>query len=399
MKRTLRDERGMALALAIIALVIVGALVAGAFFSATQEQRAGGNTRGGLQAFGAAEEGGYEVIDNWTGNISTYNTRRIYPLDSLAVPVGYPSSWTAAANYTGVYGGYLYKLNGELYLVDMTGRDSTSVASATLAQTGGGGRMRLGLITRIRPLQLQTPAALTTGNGDAVGGGSVINGIDQKPSGWANCGPLDSTRAGIRAASGNPVTITGNATVVGSPPVLIDSTVKSNTFDQFGGTSYTQLTAQATVTLPAQNFSTAIGPAVTNGQCDYLVLTNWGDGLNPTQPCGTYFPIVHITGTGTTTLNGLQGQGILLVDGSLAVQGGFQWFGIAIIQGNLKTMGGGGSVAHFFGATLVHDSVAVGSNQITGAANILYSTCAILRALEMTQPASLMRSRSWVALF
>jgi hypothetical protein len=403
MKRIVRDERGMALALAIIALVIVGALVAGAFFSATQEQRAGSNTRGGLQAFGAAEEGGYEVIDNWGGNIPTYNTRHVYPYpgggDSLALGSGYPSSWTTAAHSTGLYGGYLYKLNGELYLVDMTGRDSTSATNTALAQTGGGGRMRLGLITRIRPLQFETPAALTTGNGDAVGGNSVINGVDQNPSGWANCGPLDSTRAGIRAASGNPVTISGNATVIGSPPVLIDTSVHNNTFSQYGGTSYTQLAAQATITVPVQNFATTIAPVVTNGQCDHSVLTNWGDALNPTLPCATYFPIVHITGTGTSTINGQQGQGILLVDGSLAIQGGFQWYGIAIIQGNLKTAGGGGSVAHFFGATMVHDSVAVGSNQVTGSANILYSSCAIVRALEMTQPAALMRSRSWVALF
>src|SRR5258708_4090530 len=120
MKRIVRDERGMALALAIVALVIVGALVAGAFFRATQEQPAGRNARGGRQAFGAAEEGGYEVIDNWS--IPNYNTRHIYPypggVDSLALGLGYPSSWTPAAHATGVYGGYLYKLNGELYLVD-----------------------------------------------------------------------------------------------------------------------------------------------------------------------------------------------------------------------------------------------------------------------------------------
>jgi hypothetical protein len=47
---------------------------------------------------------------------------------------------------------------------------------------------------------------------------------------------------------------------------------------------------------------------------------------------------------------------------------------------------------------MVRDSVAVGTI-VTGSANILYSTCAIVRALEMTQPAALMRSRSWVALF
>src|SRR2546426_8767189 len=46
------------------------------------------------------------------------------------------------------------------------------------------------------------------------------------------------------------------------------------------------------------------------------------------------FPIVHLTGT--STINGVQGQGILLVDGDLNIQGGFQWFGVTIIKGSLK---------------------------------------------------------------
>src|SRR5260370_21425373 len=138
----------------------------------------------------------------------------------------------------------------------MTGRDSTSAINAALVQSGGGGRMSLGLIARIRPLQFQPPAALTTGNGTTVGGNTVINGTDQVPSGWPNCGPLDSTRAGIRAASGNTVTISGNATAVGTPPVLIDTSVHDNTFSQFGGTSYTQRSPQAPLSLPRHNLAT-----------------------------------------------------------------------------------------------------------------------------------------------
>src|SRR2546422_4453714 len=45
MKHVLQNERGMALAIAIVALVIVGALIAGAFFSGTQEQRVAENVR------------------------------------------------------------------------------------------------------------------------------------------------------------------------------------------------------------------------------------------------------------------------------------------------------------------------------------------------------------------
>ena len=134
-----------------------------------------------------------------------------------------------------------------------------------------------------------------------------------------------------------------------------------------------------------------------NGACNKAVLTNWGDGANPTQPCGGYFPIIHITGN--ATINGDQGQGILLVDGDLSVQGSFQWFGMTIIQGKLSTAGGGNTDAHFWGATMVHDSVNFGTNQLSGHANINYSSCALARSLDATGVVSPMRSLGWIQLF
>src|SRR5438445_6365984 len=112
---------------------------------------------------------------------------------------------------------------------------------------------------------------------------------------------------------------------------------------------------------------------------------------------GSYFPIVHIQGD--ATINGVQGQGVLLVDGTLDIQGGFQWFGVTIVRGSLKTSGGGSTDAHFWGATMVQDSTVVGNNTITGHANILYSKCAIIKALDKTGVVALMRSRGWVQLY
>jgi len=84
MKR-IRNERGMALAIAIFALVIVGALVAGAFFAGTQEQRVAENSKRLQQSFGAAEMGLNEVIRNWKPQ--TLNKMPIYPRDSVRVPL------------------------------------------------------------------------------------------------------------------------------------------------------------------------------------------------------------------------------------------------------------------------------------------------------------------------
>src|SRR2546427_11253046 len=82
MKQVLRDERGMALALAIVAMVIVRALVAGALFSGTQEQRMAQSSRFQQQSFGVAEAGDSELIRTW--NTTTFNRRRAYPQGSAA---------------------------------------------------------------------------------------------------------------------------------------------------------------------------------------------------------------------------------------------------------------------------------------------------------------------------
>src|SRR5437899_683334 len=75
MIRILRNERGMALALAIVALVVAGALIAGAFFAGTQEQRVGENSRRSYQSFGIAEAGiradqGATVSTNGGGTVT-----------------------------------------------------------------------------------------------------------------------------------------------------------------------------------------------------------------------------------------------------------------------------------------------------------------------------------------
>src|SRR5207237_9776711 len=160
---------------------------------------------------------------------------------------------------------------------------------------------------------------------------------DHTPTGWTTCNPLDSVgnaKAGIRTDTSMSVSAGGSSTIVGTPPVIKDPNITDTTFTRYGDVNYGQLVARATLNLAGTNFSNGIGPVVTNGQCDKTVATNWGDGMNPSQPCGTYFPIVQIQGA--WNINGVQGQGILLVDGSLSVQGGFQWFGITIVRGRLK---------------------------------------------------------------
>ncbi len=391
MKRILRDERGMALAVAIFALVVVGALVAGAFFAGTQEQRVGENQRRVQTSFGVAEAGAQERVLRW--DPATMNKRPLYcPCpggDSVKIPL--VGADTAAPGGSGRYFGNSYKLGPNLFHIDVTGRDKASAAGAIAG--GGGARQRIGLITRLAPVDFGIHASLTTQGSVSVGGNADINGADQIPTGWAGCDAPGPPQPGVRDQGGN-VSETGNGTVLGNPPVVNDPTINNNTFTTFGGATFAQLAARATVTVPGGNYSTA--PVVTNGACDTSVLTNWGDGDNPAGACANYFPIIYASGT--ITLNNTQGQGILLVNGDLNVQGSYQFYGIVIIQGDLKTAGGGATEAHFWGGVMAKNADLSVQN-LSGKATLNYSSCSINAVLQATSPISQMRSRGWVQLY
>src|SRR2546425_8054997 len=194
MKRVLQNERGMALALAIVALVVVGALVAGAFFAGTQEQRVGENSRRVLTSFGVAEAGALEVVRTWQDSTGVFNSLAYYP--SAAPPSTRTWAPARSPSSTGAYSGTLYKLNDQIFLIDMTGTDSapgrSSQQVAWQQRRGGGASQRLGMQTTIRPRQMDIRASLTSGRRDAPSVIAVSDGNGHTPTGLAKRGPCGS---------------------------------------------------------------------------------------------------------------------------------------------------------------------------------------------------------------
>src|SRR5213593_3230347 len=309
MRHVLKNERGIALAIAIVALVVVGALIAGALFAAMQEQRVSENVRRVMAAFGVAEEGVYDIIRDWDKNSAAYGALYPFPADAPARS-SVVIDTKPSASKTGRYSGALFKLNDQLYLVDVTAQDNMSLAGRI---RGGGASQRVGLLVRIMPVVLGTPAALTSGGANVLGGNASINGNDQIPTGWTGCGPTDSAGAGVRTQTNDTVAFNGHPTVLGSPPVLKDPTLADSSFSVYGDVTYAQLAGQANITLPAQDLSTTVAPSLSGCTCNTKVPTNWGSPSDPAGPCGQYFPIIHITGSGA--VSGQEGQGVLLVDG------------------------------------------------------------------------------------
>src|SRR3989475_6594437 len=215
MKRILRDERGMALAVAIFAMVVVGALVAGAFFAGTQEQRVGENQRRVQTSFGVAEAGAQERVLSW--DPSTMNKRPLYCpcAGGDSVPIPSVGADTVAPGGSGRYFGNSFRVGPNLFLIDVTGRDRASAAGAIAG--GGGAQQRIGMITRIAPVDFGIKASLTTQGLVSMSGNANINGADQVPTGWTSCDPPGPPQAGVRDNGGKGPE-NGNADGVGGAP-------------------------------------------------------------------------------------------------------------------------------------------------------------------------------------
>jgi hypothetical protein len=121
----------MALPLALIALVIIGAMVAGAFASALLEQRIGRNTLYAVQAASAAEAGAVAVVGEWDG----HGLGLLAPGDSAVLPTAPLPGHTA-------YAPTVLRLNDELFLVRVAGIRSD-------ADGGALARREVGLFVRV----------------------------------------------------------------------------------------------------------------------------------------------------------------------------------------------------------------------------------------------------------
>ena len=159
------------------------------------------------------------------------------------------------------------------------------------------------------------------------------------------------------------------------------------------------LTAAATLSFSGNWTLNGLAPAYNaGGSCNTSVMTNWGDPnrATPAGKCEDYFPIIYFAGNGTTIhISGGTGQGILLVDGDLIVDGGFEWYGPVIARGHVTTQGTGG---HFNGGVMAAD-VDLEQNTVLGNAIIDYSKCAIDAALVGAGIPKRLKQRSWADMF
>lgn len=350
------EAPGFALALALVAMVVLGALVSAALVLGAYELRLGRAALSAEQARGAAEEGSLAPLAQWTA--ASYNQLGVGTTVSVGeVPV--PGG--------GFYNGNLRRLSSRYFLVEAEGHSG-----------GGRARSRAGLLVRLRPPDLGLGAALETDGETAVAGSVVLDGTDRVPPGWSCPRPGDSLPE---------VRIDKEGMLTGAPVTWQIEVGSRSGFDEL----FDELSGLATLSLGPGNWMPE--PVARGDECSTTRAANWGDPQNPGGPCGSYFPVVYISGD--AALSGGWGQGLLLVDGYLKLQGGVEFYGAVLVKGGLEFTGSGGTITG--GAVVMGQGEEI--NRLVAPARIAYSSCAVERALMAAAGPEILPGRGWLNLY
>jgi hypothetical protein len=360
-----KRREGFALAVAMIAIVVIGALIAGAFFTSTQEYRIGRNSLMDQRAFAAAETGVNEPIQTFlkTKNVTMAINTTVY--DTLNITGG---SY-AIRRFT--------KLDTATYWVTADGYAGGTKGSLA-------SHHKLSAIYRVAIPTFNILGALTVRGKVEVEGSSKVDGTDQIPPQWTTSGICPTAAGGLAGVSAPDTTLVCNGKcpentsesqrIFGMPaqsqnPAASDT----NTYYKFGDQNWNTLTANADITLSGGNYKTL--PSLTGTQCNTSDPYNWGDPKRTTA-CSDYFPIIYIKGDLQVQANSI-GQGVLLVDGSMEMAGGFEFNGILIVRNDIKSTGNGNKIS---GSAFAGNTYTTDNTSVTGNSEIQYSSCAIERA-------------------
>jgi hypothetical protein len=379
----IRSRReGFALATTILALLVVGAIVTGGFYAASQEGQV-------ARASGAAEDALFvaETGMNTTISAATLANLQTIPLNtSVTRPaVNVTVGTTVVGNYTM----NISRVADKLYLF-------RSRAIVTKGGRYAGATHVVSNMIRVRNANFDTEAAIQVYGNLVVGGNADVDGDDMFPLQWAGagCPPLDASTDAVNANPGASVTTQGSGTITGT----VDQSTPLDTanFTVFGDVTWADLIAVKDKTY-ANGATVGPVPVWTTlpPVCKTSVLDNWGHPQDPTNPCFNYFPIIYAEGDMHISSGGF-GQGILLVEGDLEIQGGFNFYGVVVVLGRIRIQGTGG---HVFGTTLAYGEGDVSTTNATfGNAELRYSSCAIERAMLNSPLARAVpiRHRSWM---
>ncbi len=354
------SERGYGLPATILLLVVFSVMGLAGLSLARQEVRSQMRERSREAAFYAAETGVLQGVESWSTPSGLVPKDSTWILDSGSLPGGatYRVFATKLDDDDGVHA--LYSIRSE-------------------GTAPGGQVQRVGLLVAIQPVEDPFNAALEVKDSAYLAGTASVEGFDHLPTSWNGpyCSALDDDKAGATLPDTSRYSQGGKKDrVFGDPPLAADPDT-TNFFD-FGDVTFDELAAGADHVLPDGDLidvKKSVPSYTADGACDTNDPYNWGDPLNPGQPCSNWFPTIYVKGDlNIQSVN--KGQGLLLVEGNLTADGGYEFYGPVIVKGDLIAAG---SFRFYGGVKATNTDLGAGN------AEIFYSSCVINRVLSRSK--------------
>lgn len=391
-----RHRDGFALPAALLAMIVIGAIVTGGFYVSSQEHKVSVSTDLGARAMHVAEYG----LEVQFAELTTYHLSQRHPPDA---PLGsvYNLGTFPVMNDGRVMGTYEVRampLGGRIWMVESTGTVERGQNTAV---------RRVSALSRTSAAELPFESAVSVVRKFRRAGSSRIHGED---------GCFRENKPGVTALHADSVEglLHGQEpAITGSPdPVQPDDGISADSLSQFGDVDLQELIRSATIQYEGTATNPAaprnMAPATTtdwqgNTVCDPYPGggdDNWGEPFEDVPECKDHVPIIY--SDGPMHLGTGRGQGILIVEGDLLIDGNFQFEGVVIVTGKF-IMEGGTSNNHgkISGSVIVHgksegESYLQDVDGTAGSALVQWDSCAVERAMESNLRIQPLR-RGWVS--
>jgi hypothetical protein len=362
---------------AIFSLVLLSALVAGALFVSTEELRSGRGDSADQRALAAAEWALDRAILTWD------------PRRNLAQPVGRTDTVMAE-----------YGPPNDAVVITATRVQRAAVWVTATATRGGDGRgiparHTVGASLRLVGAGDLARAALTTPGTVLVDGG-IVDGRDVTPVGDSAAMCTETASApGIAVPDVSRVTCATCATSAGSgvfgTPPIDSSGIVNPAFAALVAETSAALVRRASIDLPGGTITPR--PAVVNAMCDLADPLNWGDP-GASSACADWFPVIHVRGS-VVLGAGSVGQGILVADGSVRIEGAARFVGVVVAGADITVSGLGAEIA---GAAIAGATSTAALSLVTDGGAIRFGSCAVQRAAMSAARLVRTPGRWWVEL-
>lgn len=362
------NRRGASLLVAMATVMALGLLGAIALSGARLERITARQSLGSAAAAWAAQAGLARVLDDW------------HALGPESLPVGgNMGAGVTTLTPTAASVDSIRRLGRSLYEIVMSGerRDADAMVIARETQAV--------LVMLVRSASPDSAAAWISGP-VRMGGLARVSGLDQVPAGWDSLCPSPALPGpGILAQAGSTVDTSGcggPGCLGGQPPVAGDTAGAGPAH-----LAHLRSLWPAVDTLVG-NTVTGVGPLAQGGVCSSSAGLNWGAPEDPVHPCFDHFRLVGVR-SGTVIQSGT-GQGILLGEGDLVLDGDFRFYGVVAASGSVVLRGRSEVVGTVLAGRSASDSLLVMDQ-----AGIARSACAVRRALARTVRPVVLGVRGW----